>query len=81
MFQFCNVDDGVAFDCSGAFDIGTLGLTSGEHNISVFVTDIFMQDADFNLTVFYLAPGVCLCLYVHNYSCMCVPVCICLYGK
>ena len=71
MFQFCNVDDGVAFNCSGAFDISALGLPSGELNISVFVTDIFMQNADFNLTVFYLAPGMVVCV--------CVFVCVCQY--
>ena len=57
MLQFCNVDDGIAVDCSGAFDIGTLNLPSGEHNITVFITDIFNQNADFILSVFYLAPG------------------------
>ena len=59
LFQFCNVNDGIALDCRGAFDISAFNLPTGDYNISVFFTDVFMQNVDFSLPVFYRSPGRC----------------------
>jgi hypothetical protein len=59
LFQFCDVNDGIALDCRGAFDISAFNLPTGDYNISVFFTDVFMQNVDFSLPVFYRSPGSC----------------------
>ena len=58
VLQFCSVNGGPAFNCSGLFDIGGLGLESGDHRISVFISDVFGQNLDFNLTARFVAPGI-----------------------
>ena len=57
VLQFCAIDGGPAVNCSGAFDISSLGLAPGNHTITVFITDIFQQELDINIA-YFVAPGM-----------------------
>ena len=53
--QSCSFDGQLFVDCISPFDINTVGLAVGEHNVTVSITDIYGQSAVESF-IFSLAP-------------------------
>ena len=71
VLQFCSINGAPAVNCTGVFDIGSLGLPSGEYNLTVFVTDVFQQTVDIFLTTTFTASGIYQTSCITNNYCHC----------
>ena len=53
MTQICIFDGQSPVECSSPFNISTLGLAVGDHHVTVFITDIYTQTAQYPLDFIY----------------------------
>ena len=53
MTQICSFDGQSPVECSSPFDISTLGLTVGDHRVTVFITDVYTQTTQYALDFTY----------------------------
>ena len=60
MTQICSFDGQSPVECSSPFDISTLGLTVGDHRVTVFITDVYTQTTQYAFIFTYVSGPIVL---------------------